>query len=230
MHGAGVSASDTHRFTGTMPGPHGEVPDMHISEGVLSPAVLGLGAALTAAGVAVGLRKVDYERLMSVAMLAATFFVGSLVHVPVGPSSAHLVLNGLLGLFLGWAAFPAILVALALQAVLFQYGGITTLGVNTFTMALPAVAAGYAVRPLLGGSASCRAAAGFACGALAVAGAAALTALALGFSSEGFVRSAQILLAAHIPVMVAEGVITALIVSFVARVRPETLHLTGANE
>ena len=133
-----------------------------------------------------------------------------------------MVLNGLLGLFLGWAAFPAILVALVLQAVLFQYGGITTLGVNTFTMALPAVLAGYAVRPLLHGSASARVAAGFLCGSLAVAGAALLTALALGFSNEGFVRSAQILLAAHVPVMAAEGVITALIVSFVVRVRPET--------
>lgn len=70
-------------FSGTMPGPHREVADMHISEGVLSPTVLGLGAALATAGVAVGLRKVDYDRLMTVAMLAATFFVGSLVHVPV---------------------------------------------------------------------------------------------------------------------------------------------------
>ena len=195
---------------------------MHISEGVLSPAVLGGGAVLAAAGVAAGLRRVDYERLMGVAMLAAAFFVGSLVHVPVGPANAHLVLNGLLGLFLGWAAFPAILVALVLQAVLFQYGGITTLGVNTFTMALPAVLASSAVRPLLHGSASARVAAGFLCGSLAVAGAALLTALALGFSNEGFVRSAQILLAAHVPVMAAEGVITALIVSFVVRVRPET--------
>lgn len=196
---------------------------MHISEGVLSPAVLGAGAVLAAAGVAVGLRRVDYERLMSVAMLAATFFAGSLVHVPVGPASAHLILNGLLGIFLGWATFPAILVALVLQAVLFQYGGVTTLGVNTVSMALPAVLAGCAVRPLLHGSASARAAAGFLCGFLAVAGAALLTALALGLSDEGFARSAQILLAAHVPVMAAEGVITALIVSFVARVRPESL-------
>ena len=36
---------------------------MHISEGVLSPAVLGGGAVLAAAGVAAGLRRVDYERL-----------------------------------------------------------------------------------------------------------------------------------------------------------------------
>lgn len=202
---------------------------MHISEGVLSPAVLGAGAVLAVAGTAAGLRKMDYDRLMTVAILAATFFVGSLVHVPVGPGSVHLILNGLLGIFLGWAAFPAILAALILQAVLFQYGGITVLGVNTFDMAFPAVLFGCAFRPLLFGSAGRRALAGFLCGALAVAGAAALTALALGFSDEGFLRSAQILLLAHIPVMVAEGVITALAVSFVAKVRPEVLRPAGVR-
>ena len=114
---------------------------MHISEGVLSPAVLGAGAVLAAAGIVIGLRKLDYDRLMTVAILAAAFFVGSLIHVPIGPSSVHLILNGLLGMLLGWAAFPSIFVALMLQAILFQYGGITVLGVNTFNMAFPAVAA-----------------------------------------------------------------------------------------
>lgn len=99
---------------------------MHISEGVLSPAVLGAGAVLAAAGIVIGLRKLDYDRLMTVAILAAAFFVGSLIHVPIGPSSVHLILNGLLGMLLGWAAFPSIFVALMLQAILFQYGGIRT--------------------------------------------------------------------------------------------------------
>jgi cobalt/nickel transport system permease protein len=112
---------------------------VHISEGVLSPAILGLGAALAVCGTAIGLRRLDYDRLMTVAILAAAFFVGSLIHIPIGPSSAHLILNGLLGVILGWAAFPAILVALMLQSVLFQYGGFTVLGVNTFNMAFPAV-------------------------------------------------------------------------------------------
>ena len=73
---------------------------MHISEGVLSPAVLGAGAVLAAAGIVIGLRKLDYDRLMTVAILAAAFFVGSLIHVPIGPSSVHLILNGLLGMLL----------------------------------------------------------------------------------------------------------------------------------
>lgn len=199
---------------------------MHISEGVLSPAVLGIGAVLAAGGTAIGLRRLDYDRLMSVAILAAAFFVGSLIHVPIGPSSVHLILNGLVGIILGWAAFPAILVALMLQAVLFQYGGITVLGVNTFNMAFPGVLAWYIFRPLLFKSPRLRLIGAFCSGALAVAGAGLLTALSLAFTNEGFLRTAQILFAGHIPVMLAEGVITALTVNFLVKVRPEILQFT----
>mgnify|MGYP000653403121 CR=1 FL=1 len=56
----------------------------------------------TVAGTAAGLRKLDYDRMPQVAVLSAGFFVASLVHVPIGPTNVHLVLNGLVGLFLGW--------------------------------------------------------------------------------------------------------------------------------
>lgn len=198
---------------------------MHISEGVLSPPILLAGAALAVACTVVGLRKVDGERLMTVAILSAAFFVGSLIHVPIGPSNVHLILNGLLGMILGWAAFPCILVALMLQAVLFQYGGITVLGVNTFNMAFPAVLVCYLFRPLLGKGPGMRALGAFLGGALGVAGAGLLTALSLAGTDEGFVRSAQLLFLAHIPVMIVEGLITMLAVSFLAKVRPEVLRL-----
>ena len=198
---------------------------MHISEGVLSPEILITGAVLAAVGTCIGLRKLEYDRLMTVAILAATFFVGSLVHVPLGPGSVHLILNGLLGVLLGWAAFPAILVALTLQAVLFQFGGITILGVNTFNMAFPAVLFACLARPLLFKSATSRLIAGFLCGSLSVAGAGILTALSLALTDEGFFRSAELIVLAHLPVMVIEGIITALILSFLAKVRPEILHI-----
>ena len=70
---------------------------MHISEGVLSAPVLATGAALTAAGCGIGLKKLDYDRVPQVAILTSAFFVASLIHVPIGPSSVHLVLNGLMG-------------------------------------------------------------------------------------------------------------------------------------
>ena len=110
---------------------------MHISEGVLSPAVLAGGAGLAVVGTTIGLKKLDYEAIPRVAILSAAFFVATLIHVPIGPVAEHLVLNGLMGLLLGWLAVPAILIALFLQALLFQFGGLTALGVNTVTMAAP---------------------------------------------------------------------------------------------
>jgi cobalt/nickel transport system permease protein len=196
---------------------------MHISEGVLSGPVLISGGALAAAGTAVGLKKLDYDRIARAGILSAAFFVASLIHVPIGPANAHLILNGLVGLLLGWAAFPAILVALVLQAVLFQFGGITALGVNTIIMALPAVIC-YLVfsrflhkRPVVALSAA------FACGFFSVLLGAVILGLALIFTEENFFEVAAIVIAAHIPVMIIEGVITAVCVSFLKKVQPEML-------
>ena len=196
---------------------------MHISEGVLSAPVLGGGAVLAAVGTWMGLRRLDYDRLMTVAILSAAFFVASLIHVPVGFASAHLIMNGLLGAVLGWAAFPAILIGLALQALLFQFGGITVLGVNTFNMAAPAVLCAAMFKGLLEGEGKGRMVGAFLCGFLSVGLAAALTAGALALSGEGFLAVAGALFAAHLPIMVAEGVIVAFAVPFLAKVRPEVL-------
>ena len=197
---------------------------MHISEGVLSPAVLGAGYMLTAAATCIGLRKTGYSRLAMTAVLASVFFIASLVHVPLGPGNVHLILNGLLGLFLGWAVFPALLVALLLQAVLFRFGGIAVLGVNVFLMAFPALVCHYAFRSWLCKTNWLRASGAFFCGSLSVAGAALCAALALGLTDEGFWTSAKILLLAHTPIMVLEGIITALALSFIAKASPELLH------
>jgi cobalt/nickel transport system permease protein len=199
---------------------------MHISEGVLSPSVLIAGAALTTAGVAVGLKRLDHEEIPSMGILSAAFFVASLVHVPVGPSSVHLVLNGLLGLILGWKAFPAILVGLALQALLFQFGGLTTLGVNTLNMALPSVLCyylfGWGVKvgirvPVLTSTA-------FACGFCAVLMSAVMVGFSLYLTGEAFLPAAKLVVVAHLPIMLIEGVLTAACALFLRRVKPELLE------
>ncbi|MBG0789471.1 MAG: cobalt transporter CbiM [Desulfovibrionaceae bacterium] len=196
---------------------------MHISEGVLSGPVLLTGAALAVVGTAIGLKKIDYDRIMPVAILSAAFFIASLIHVPIGPSSGHLILNGLLGVVLGWAAFPSILVALTLQAVLFQFGGLTVLGLNTFTMATPAVLCFYVFRPMLAKGAGTRFTAAFCCGFFAILLSAMLTAGALALSGDAFREAAWVLFYAHVPIMIAEGMITAFAYSFIAKVKPEVL-------
>jgi len=196
---------------------------VHISEGVLSGPVLLAGAALAAAGTAVGLKGLDYERLARAGMLSACFFVASLIHVPIGPSSAHLVLNGLVGLILGWGAFPAILVALVLQAFFFQFGGITTLGVNTVIMALPAVICSLAFRRIVRGSAKGATAGGFACGFISVLLSAAILGAFLIFTREDFLKVSWMIVAANLPVMVVEGIITAFCAAFLLKVKPDIL-------
>lgn len=194
---------------------------MHISEGVLSAPILSAGAALTAAGVFIGLRKIDYDRLVTVAILSAAFFVGSLIHIPIGPSSAHLILNGLLGAVLGWASFPAIFVGLLLQAVLFQYGGLTVLGVNTFNMAAPAVLCALLCGPLLRRGGKARSLGAFLCGSLSVLLASLFTATALSLTDEGFMQAAVTLVLAHVPVLLLEGGFTVLVVGSLSKAMPE---------
>ena len=198
---------------------------MHIAEGVLSTGILCTAAGLTGLGTVLGLKRLANEDLLKAGILSALFFVASLIHIPIGVSSAHLIATGLLGVFLGWGAFPAILSALSLQAVFFQFGGLTVLGVNTWNMAFSAVLAGWcfqAVKRLCTGR-RCVSVAGFLAGFLGVFFAALLTALSLAFSSEGFSTAATALFVAHVPIMLAEGLITMFTLAFIARVRPELL-------
>ena len=126
----------------------------HIPDGILSAPVLIGGALLAAAGVAWGLRRLDDRAIPRAAVLSAALFAGSLVAIPVGPSSVHLLLSGLMGIMLGAAAFPAVAVALLLQALLFGFGGLTTLGVNVFNIAMPGVLLGLALGPTIRTTAS----------------------------------------------------------------------------
>jgi cobalt/nickel transport system permease protein len=204
---------------------------MHISDGILSQsaagqAVLAGGAALALAGAAIGLRRLDYERVPRVAVLASAFFIASLVHFRIGPTSAHLVLNGLLGVVLGWAAFPALLIALFLQAIFFGHGGITTLGLNAFNLASPALLVFLMLgRPIRASRSRAAAfALGFAAGALALWGAALLTTAELVLSGGEFEQLARVVLLASLPLGLVEGLVTGAAVTFLRQVRPELLE------
>lgn len=203
---------------------------MHIVDGVLSAPVLIASSSLALAGVVQGLRSLDADAIPRAGLLSAVFFVASLVHVPVGPASAHLMLTGLMGLLLGWAAFPAILIGLLLQAVFFGFGGLTVLGANTLNLALPAVAIGLAMRALL---ARRRASphprgwllAGALAGAGAFGGSALMVAGSLALSGAAFVVAANLILIAQLPVLLVEAAVTAAALRLLLTVRPELLPI-----
>lgn len=197
---------------------------MHISEGVLSaPVLIGCGAAAVG-GVSVGLAKLDEKTMVETAVISSALFVATLIRVPIGVSSVHLILNGLAGILLGWRAFPAFAVAFLLQAMMFGVGGFGTLGVNVVMMATPGVLVGLALRPVAHRGTPGRAFwAGAIAGSVSVFGAGAVLAAVLMTTGKEFFATAGLVLAAHVPVMIVEGIVTGSAVAYLKRVRPETL-------
>ncbi|WP_028879258.1 cobalt transporter CbiM [Terasakiella pusilla] len=204
---------------------------MHVVDGALSNEVVIAGGVLAAAGIGWGLRKMDMEKIPAAGMLTATFFVASLIHVPIGPSSVHLIMNGLAGLLLGWMAFPALFVGLLLQAIFFGYGGITVLGVNTVAIALPAVVMHYICR---NGVKSTQKKVAVLWAAVAGGGAIFTTALvvtlALALTGEEFIPAAKLVVLAHIPVILIEGFLCGSAVALIHRVKPELLRDTPSAD
>lgn len=196
----------------------------HIPDGILSAPVLIGGAVLAAGGVALALRGLEDRAIPRLAVLGAVFFTGSLIAVPVGPSSVHPMFTGLMGLLLGPGAFAAVAVGLALQALLFGVGGLTTLGVNAVNIALPGVLLAAALRPwLMRGTGPMRAALAAALGGLSVLGTGALVALVLALSAPEYTPVARVMLLTYLPLALAEAALTAAVVGFLARVQPEAL-------
>ena len=202
---------------------------MHISEGILTtPAgqcVLAAGAVAAAAGTFVGLRRLDEEQIPKAAVLGSAFFVASAIQVPLLGSSVHLILSGLMGLVLGWAIFPVVLVGLILQMAFFGIGGPTVLGLNTVIMALPGVICHYLFRGVVcSPQRSTIYVAGFAAGALGVILGALLSSSALLFTHRTFAVLAGVFLASHLPVALIEGLVTGSVVVLLRQVRPQVLR------
>jgi len=201
---------------------------MHIAEGVAPVSVAAGGAVLAAAGVVAGLRAMKDEQIPRAALMSAAIFVASLViRLPLGASSVHPILNGLAGLVLGWAAVPAFLVCLFLQAVLFQFGGITTLGINTVTMGFPAVVCYYLFSRRIRRCSSRRGAflQGCAAGVTALILSFVLWATALILSGRPFAVIVKLALVPHIGLVLIEGLFTGFVVSFLARVYPKVFDV-----
>lgn len=211
---------------------------MHIPDGILPAEVTIAGYATTGALTWYSLRKINQledpqAAIPRASLLTSAFFVATWIHIPVPPTSVHLVLNGLLGVLLGYYAMPAILIGLFFQAMMFQHGGLTTLGVNATMMGLPALLGyhlfqlrGYlrlngprwsSVFAFLGGAAG-----------LGIAALIAFTLLVTTIPSHLDVQAEReaiySLTLAHVPLMIIEGLFTALIVGYLEQVKPELIR------
>jgi cobalt/nickel transport system permease protein len=202
---------------------------MHISDGVLPTTVAVGGFAVSLAFAAWSVRRTIPDELPKVAVVTSAFFVASLIHVPIGPTSVHLLLPGLVGIMLGSAAFVSIALGIVLQSLLFQFGGLTAIGANAFMMGVPALAAGVVFRVLKGRSLPRCVLAGAVAGALGVGLAVLILALLLVSGGEDFLGVAQLAMAAHLPVLLIEAAVSAFVVSFLYKVKPELLDISFSS-
>jgi cobalt/nickel transport system permease protein len=203
---------------------------VHLSDGALTTPWLASGFAGLAVLLAVAMYSLREDEVPRIGVLSAAFFVASSIHIKLPPTSAHLILNGLVGVVLGRRAPLAIAIGLTLQFFLLGHGGWTTLGVNSCIVSLPALAAG-ALYPvlrrlhvpafvrgvLLGG------------GAVAVTVALNFFALLLG-GKEDWQTLAKLVLLAHVPVVLVEGLMLGVLVRYLEKVKPELLNHQRTEE
>jgi len=122
---------------------------MHIPDGFLSTPVWVTLDVVSAGAVGWIAQRAQREtqdrKIPMLGVMGAFVFAAQMVNFPVGlGTSGHLVGGALLAIVLGPAAATVVMTAiLALQALIFQDGGVLALGANVFNMALAGVAAGH---------------------------------------------------------------------------------------
>lgn len=124
---------------------------MHIPDGFLTTPVSLVGWLAMIVLVGMALRQVRAQfgdrQIPLMGILAAFVFAAQMINFPVaGGTSGHLIGGTLVAVLVGpWAAVLVMTTVVAVQALLFQDGGLLALGFNVFNMGLVAVFAGYAV-------------------------------------------------------------------------------------
>lgn len=215
---------------------------MHMADALLSPAVGGMMWGVTAGAIAYCSKKVrtemDDRRIPLMGVLGAFIFAAQMINftIPVTGSSGHLGGGLLLSILLGpYAAFLTIASVLFVQAFFFADGGLLALGCNIFNLGfLPAFVAYPLVYKKIAGNTPSPARIS------AASLAASIVALQLGsfcvvtetvssgISSLPFTTFALIMQPIHLAIGVVEGLVTASVISFVYKAKPEIIP--GAPE
>lgn len=196
---------------------------MHISDGVLSVEVASTLAVVSVALCAYSIKSIKNENIAMAAAMSALFFVASFIHIPIGPTQIHLVLVGVIGVFLGSLSFLSITIALLLQAVLLGYGGLSSLGANIVIMALPAYMVYLLFRIDFMRKLNEKVKF-FLIGFLGVCFSTILLALVLLFAKEEYLIASYSVIAANIPAMILEGLITVFLLQYIKKSIPKLLE------
>lgn len=205
---------------------------LHAPDGFLSPLVAGGMWALTLIVLAVAVRRtnqtLDERAVPLLGVMAAFIFAAQMFNFQVvGGTSGHLLGGVLAGVLLGpWAGTLVMACVVAVQALVFQDGGLVVMGANIFNMGVVGTLGGFylyrALATLLGGEDRARIPAAVIASWTAVVSGAGLMALQLAASGTSPVELAlPAMLGVHALIGVGEAVITAAALGFIALTRAD---------
>jgi cobalt/nickel transport system permease protein len=212
---------------------------MHMADALLSPAVGGTMWAATAGITYYSARKLKQEmddrKLPLMGVLGAFVFAAQMINftIPATGSSGHLAGGMILAILLGpYAAFLTMASVITVQALFFADGGLLALGCNIFNMGFFACFVAYPLiykklvgeqptqgRILLGAIAA--AILSLQMGAFGVV----LETMFSGISDLPFTTFLLLMQPIHLAIGVVEGLVTATVVAFVWKARPEILEM-----
>jgi len=217
---------------------------MHMADALLSPAMGGTMWAATAGTIAYCSRRVSLEendrKVPLMGVLGAFIFAVQMINftIPGTGSSGHLGGGMILAILLGpHAAFLVMASVLTVQALFFADGGLLALGCNIFNLAFfPCfIAYPFIYRKIAGSAPSDKriltasliaAVIGLQLGSLAVV----LETVFSGISDLPFTTFLFLMQPIHLAIGLVEGFVTAAVVLFVLKARPEILRLTLRNQ
>ena len=207
---------------------------MHAPDGLFSMPVnvvfAGVVLLVLAAAVAALSRSNDHRLVPLMGIMAAFIFAGQMVNFPIAAgTTGHLLGGTLAAVLLGPWAGTLVLAAVVFFQALLGDGGITVLGPNVFNMGVVGTCLGYFVyRAALGNALAHPArvvAASFFAAWVAVVLASVFASLQLAVSGTvGLDRALLAMVGTHAIIGVGEALITASVVAFVLKTRPELLH------
>jgi cobalt/nickel transport system permease protein len=210
---------------------------LHIPDGFLSIGVSLVFWVLTILFVGLAIRNTRGElgerQIPLMGVMAAFIFAAQMINFPVaGGTSGHLLGGALAAIVLGpWAGILVMTTVIAVQALVFQDGGLVVMGANIFNMGILTALIGYGLyRGAVGrGRETKLTIAGVAAWLSVVAGAL-LTAFQLWLSGTSTLRIVfPAMLGVHMLIGVGEALITVAALAFIFRTRPDLLAVSKEN-
>lgn len=212
---------------------------MHIPDGYLDPWVIASFFVLTVAFWFLASRKARKafgdKHVPLLAVMTAAVFAAQMINWPVGPggTTAHLVGGALVSIYLGpYGGIIAMTIILVIQAFFFNDGGITALGANVWNMGIVGCIVGYylykGVSRAMGNTTRGKTVGAFMGGWLGITLAAFCCGLQIGVSSQfpyGWWLTIPVMTVYHGLLGIIEGIITASVVTYTLKTRPDLLEL-----